>query len=267
MNIPFDECWLINLVERPDRKEYMLNQFRELNMDVKYHQAVKGPDWIYNIFCNSINKQIYVSGEEFRGWMDVPHAIGCWREHYTLIKSAYLRGLNSIMVIEDDCGFIKDEKLLQEYLDNLPDDWDILKLNCLRGDKTEQYVEDFSDKYGYWFPQINTLWGTGCYAMNRRAMKYILDWYEIYFASIDTPMAHPYNTKLYGENDKLYNKISILSSSIKMYIPRIPLGLCKDEVATVSDLHQDLYDKYKCNNKSIYYLHNNFKTIDINNYF
>ena len=52
-----------------------------------------------------------------------------------------------------------------------------------------------------------------------------------------------------------------------MYIPRIPLGLCKDEVATVSDLHQDLYDEYKCNNKSIYYLHNNLKTIDINNYF
>lgn len=265
MKLPFDECWLINLVERPDRKEYMFNQFRTLNMDVKYHQAVMGPDWIYKIFCDSINKITNVPGDGFRGEMDVPHAIGCWREHYTLIKSAYLRGLNSIMIIEDDCGFLKNEKLFQKYLDNIPAGWDILRMNYLYGPNHEYLINAYKERNGdaLWLPQPATCWGTGCYALSRKAMKYVLDWYDKYFASIDTAIANPYVPNVYDDG-RLYN---FYHRNLQLYVSDVPLGLCHDEnIAQISSMHQNMYDDYKWYNGSIYLVYN-YTNINVDNYF
>ena len=199
--------------------------------------------------------------------MDVPQAINCWREHYTLIKSAYLRGLNSIMIIEDDCGFIKDKEILQNHLNNLPKDWGVLKLNCLRGVGTEKYINDYKGQYKYWFPQVNTLWGTGCYALSRVGMKYILDYYDVYFSSIDTPIAHQYKYNLLNDHNKIYNKVTPLDHNVTIYISEVPLGLCHDECSMKSDLHQKIYDEYKNRRDCIYYLHNYINGIDLNNYY
>ena len=141
---PFDECYLINLVERSDRFEYMTNQFKSLKCEneIIIHRVVKHPDWIMEKIYSEIN-----SSKNMK--IDTPHAISCQREHYTLIKSAYLRGLESVMIIEDDCGFIKDRSILEEYFNNLPDDWDVLRINCLRGSKTQEYINKYKDKYKY----------------------------------------------------------------------------------------------------------------------
>ena len=258
---PFEECYLINLVERKDRYKYMVNQFKELGCDdeIQIFHVVKHPDWYLNRFLKGMNNTL-----PWQGWIDVPSAISCQREHYTLIKSAYLREVESIMIIEDDCGFLKDRRELEKYFNNLPSDWDILRINCLRGPKTQQYIEDFKDKYSYWYPQITMLWGTGAYALSRNGMKYILDWYEQYYASIDTPLAIGHTKRL--DSNLIRYKLTD-TSNVKFYIPAIPLGLCASEVAHKSDLHQKLNDDVDINKRNIYFLYDRMDGLDKDKYF
>ena len=259
---PFDECYLVNLVERPDRLEYMMNQFKLLKCEneIILHRAVKHPDWIVEKIHSGINNSFM--DEEYRGIVDVPHSTSGYREQYTIIKSAYLRGLETIMIIEDDCGFIKDRSILEEYFSNLPNDWDILRINCLRGPKTQEYINKYKDKYNYWLPQITCIYGAAAYALNRNGMKYILDWYELYCGAIDVPLCFGNATK-YMDELKHYTKTPILTNNIKFYIPEIPLGLCT-EMNLKSDLHQQHIDN---NPYSLYHIFKFIKNIDLNNYF
>ena len=76
----------------------------------------------------------------------------------------------------------------------------------------------YKDKYKYWFPQTTRIYGAAAYALSRKGMKYILDWYEEKYDAFDVPFY-------------------LNESKIKYYIPAIPLGLCK-EINLKSDLHQ-----------------------------
>jgi GR25 family glycosyltransferase involved in LPS biosynthesis len=200
MKLPFDETWLINLVSIPDRYEKMKKQFDYFGWDVKEHKTVIHP-WCKEIvesFNNSLIKES-------------PNSFSCTREHYTLIKSAYLRGLESICIIEDDVSFNTNKTIWEDYLNNLPNDWDILRICSLRG-KTEQDIIENIYPNLLWSPVQTGMWGTGCYALNRRGMEYMLTSIENHMQPIDHPL-------FYYQND----------NSIKHYLPKIPIGLCLED--------------------------------------
>ena len=258
---PFEECYLVNLVERPDRLEYMQKQFKELNCEdeIILHRAVKHPDWVMEIFKKSLNKNDWY--EKCKSRMDVPHSTSGCLEQYSIIKSAYLRGVKTLLIIEDDCGLIKDRSVLEEYFNNLPTDWDVLRINCLRGQRTQDYINDFKDEYSYWYPQINSLWGAGAYALSRNGMKYMLDWFDMYFDAIDVPLAFGNTTKKIS-NLEFFEKTD--TTGVKFYIPAIPLGLCS-EMSLESDLHKDLINAGMGN--TMYNFFEKIKEINRNDYF
>ena len=208
MKLPFSETWLINLVERPDRYEKMKKQFDYFKWDVKEHRVVIHP------WCKDIINFFNMTG---KGFLKDPNAFSCTREHYTLIKSAYLRGVDSICIIEDDVSFNKNISVWEEYLNNLPEDWDILRICCARG-----YYEQEYTKGHIWCPVKNGIWSTGCYALNRKGMEYMMKSIEQYMQPIDLP---------------LYNYTS--DSNIKHYLPQIPLGLCLEDSMT-SDICEEI---------------------------
>lgn len=208
--LPFDEIVCLNLVERDDKYNKMNEIFTYLGIDdkVKFHRGVKHP------LCDQLSTFIKQNGlGNLTG-----HAFSCTREQYTIIKSAYLRGVNSLMIIEDDCWFYKDIYELQRYFDNLPDDWDILRVNSLRGRTEEKYCsrEEYENKL--WVPVQSAIYGTGCYCMTRTGMKAMIDWIDKNYDAIDMPLWY-------------YWKIGV-----KMYIPKRPLALCFPE-ETISDIN------------------------------
>lgn len=71
----FDEIVCINLIERPDRYEKVKTFFDSLNMPVRYHRVNKHPN----------------GGVE-----------GCYTSHIEVITSAYEKGLDNILIFEDD---------------------------------------------------------------------------------------------------------------------------------------------------------------------
>lgn len=232
LNLPFDKIYLINLVENKNRLNDMYDQFRYLGIknDVELFQTCLHPH--INVISKSLSNNNC-------GNFNSPNAFNCTREHYTIIKRAYINNLNSIMIIEDDCQFLNKIDILQNYFDNLPYDWDILRINCLRGSTEEDY---FNNKSSLWEKQFIGIWGTGCYALSRKGMKYILDSLDNYYEPIDCPLFN-------------YNK----DKNINQYISKIPLGISKlDNNASISS------ENYTPYNPLYYYF--DIKNINLHDY-
>ena len=200
MSLPFSETWLISLASRPDRYSIMRSQIDNyFGWEVKDHRTVIHP------CCN----EIFSKGI---GYLNRPNAFACTWEHYTLIKSAYLRGLDSICVMEDDVSFYRDISVWEDYMSNLPSNWDILRICCLRGSTEQDY---FSRRPGLkWAREFISTWGTGCYALSRNGMEYMINSIDSHLQPIDHPLF-----KICGRS----------GSGINSYIPNIPLGLCLDD--------------------------------------
>ena len=230
MKLPFEEVYLLNLVERPDRLEKMRKQINHLGWDgqVKEVRAVIHP--FCNVIANSIN-------QSKAGFLNSPNAYSCTREHYTLIKSAYLRGVKSICVMEDDVSFHNSESLWIDYMYNLPYDWDILRICSLRGRPEEEILEKTPNLM--WGNVSTGMWGTGCYALNRRGMEYMIKSVDSFMQPIDLP---------------LYRYTS--DSYIKHYLPNTPLGLC---------LEDSLDSNINPNSASNFYF-KDIKNINLDNY-
>lgn len=197
MILPFSENYLISLVSRPDRYDKMREQIDYFSWEVKDHRTVIHP------CCN----EIFSKGI---GYLNRPNAFACTWEHYTLIKSAYLRGLDSICIMEDDVSFYRDISVWKDYMSNLPGDWDILRICCLRGSTEQDYFSYRPDLK--WAMEFISTWGTGCYALSRRGMEYMINSIDSRLQPIDNP---------------LFNFRS--HRGINSYIPNIPLGLCLDD--------------------------------------
>jgi GR25 family glycosyltransferase involved in LPS biosynthesis len=204
----------------------MKKQIDYFGWDVKEHRTVIHP-WCENItdWFNLTRKGIF----------ETANAFSCTREHYTLIKSAYLRGLDSICIMEDDVSFITNKSIWEEYLNNLPEDWDVLRICSLRGGYEQKYTNGY-----LWHPVRNEMWGTGCYALNRKGMEYMLNTIDSFMQPIDRPLA-------YYKSDP----------NIKHYLPHIPLGLCLEDSLS-SDISSKI-DKCKLYFKDI-------TDISLNNY-
>lgn len=224
MKLPFEEIYLVNLVERPDKYETMRNRIEYMGWDVKDFRVVKHPISEKFVLEYDIDSFRMCSGNE----------INCAREQYTIIKSAYLRGIETVAIMEDDISFYKDMSVWEEYFKNLPDDWDILRINALRGRYEYYFFEDCND---FWKRQrdFSGLFGAGFYVMNRKAMKYIIDSMDKIYKPIDVILAE------------------YVGSDINIYIPNIPLSLCLEDSFN-SDIRGEI-------NKEWNTFHTNYKEI------
>lgn len=219
MKLPFEEVYLLNLVERQDRYDIMHKQFDALNIKVKDYRVVKHP--FFDVLANKcLNNDTPIEIPSL--YIGSGGVLSCTREHYTLIKSAYLRGVNSICIIEDDISFLKNINILEDYFNNLPDNWDILRICSLRGKKEEEICKLYPNIK--WIPEINRAWGTGCYALNRKAMEYIIKCLDMCYTPIDFPL-YMMNNKLFMDTIYQCKDVDIF---INCYIPNIPICLCFD---------------------------------------
>lgn len=201
MKLPFEETYLLNLVERPDKYERMRKRIDYMGWDVKDFRVVRHPisDLLINMNASNLDFfRIYLGSE-----------LNCAREQYTIIKSAYLRGVETVAIMEDDISFIKDMSVWDDHFNNLPDDWDILRINTLRGEDENSLFKNWNK---FWKKQDNVgLFGAGFYVMNRKAMKFIIDSMDGIYQPIDNILA--FHT----------------SEEVNIYIPNVPLSLCLED--------------------------------------
>lgn len=205
--LPFDKIFCLNLCERPDRRDYMERQFRQLGVldQITWFEVVKHP---HTDFIAASMRNGGLGGTNNGG------AFNCTREHYTMIKSSYLKGYDSILILEDDVSLLNDIDQFSNILSEIPSSWDILRFAALWDVTGLEEVMGHSDMWNQVNPRF---WGTTGYALRREGMRYFIDEIDKRYCNIDTPLFY-------------------YSDFLKMYTPRVPLGIVKRDDYSRSDI-------------------------------
>lgn len=103
-----------------------------------------------------------------------PGSWGATLCHYEAIKLAYVRGQDNVLIVEDDCRFLKDVDAVNRGLMAAPPDWDILMLDHWGhpkpGDNPYPVVAGWM--------RVGEANSTACYVLRRKAMERLIDMYE-----------------------------------------------------------------------------------------
>lgn len=111
----FDKAYCINLKRRQDRWKKCLIGFKKNNLDdIERYQAIDGKlyDWSSTTYNDKLLK-----GE-----------LGILETHINIITEAVEKGYSSIAIFEDDVYFTPEIAKLEEYLNDVPSDWDMIYL-------------------------------------------------------------------------------------------------------------------------------------------
>ena len=130
INKYFDKVFVISLINRPDRRSAVTESLKKKNIEFEFYDAIEF-GWANSIVEYSKGKgtNIFKVGGE----------ISCLMSHYACIKIAKERGYKNILIFEDDTVLLKNFNLIiQNYLDALPEDWNMLYLSCNIWEFTER---------------------------------------------------------------------------------------------------------------------------------
>lgn len=182
MKLPFDKVYYLHLSERNDRLEAINNNIKELNLEnIDIWWEVKYP------FQTMVGNLLHHAGVlDF--WHDCDRG-GCyneWRAIYCMVKSAYLRGLNSICIIEDDIIFdVSKCELIKDTFFNLPDDWEVLRfgticpqeqiINHIYNMQSNKTITHNWFKYDTYHEHVL---GTQAFALSRKGMEEYMKLFE-----------------------------------------------------------------------------------------
>lgn len=166
INERYDKIVCINLKERPDKKEYMLERFEQYDIDVEwYHPVILGyASHFVDLYADKYND---LSRNYVRFNKAFPNEFGTLHSHYCVIKTALLEGVDNLFVFEDDCAFHKDwNNLLPKYLNSIPDDADGILLYSYMDRLLPENVR-VKPRWTKGFAS----WSFLAYGLNRKAME------------------------------------------------------------------------------------------------
>lgn len=148
LNEYFDKIYCINLDRRPDRWDECVAIFDKMGLEVERFSACDGQ------LLDTGYGKVY-NGE-----------LGGSISHNMVIRSAIDRGLDNILILEDDIEFNENflEKV-EQSLQELPDDWDILFFG---GNHTGGF-----DKISENLIKVYRTYALHCYALNKKSMHVI----------------------------------------------------------------------------------------------
>jgi len=110
----FDKIFCINLPHDFDRKEVMNKTFRDLGIYEK----------VFWCFADKPYEGYRATNYQYKGEFGVVLS-----QLKALVAASFTKVENGIAIFEDDVHFDENShRMLQEALDNVPDDWDILYL-------------------------------------------------------------------------------------------------------------------------------------------
>lgn len=178
----FDKVVLCNLVERPDRLEFFKGQYEKLfgTCDVEIHTSVLHPlaDHLAVAFTKGFDRNY---GEFHKGG-----ELSYLHEHYTILKKAYLEGVERLLILEDDICFHRDPEYTFAFLDALPADFDVAHGDYCN--TTEDSVKFLNPYLTAWVKHPGVgVWNCSFLALSRKGIEYALSIFAKYAAPADYP--------------------------------------------------------------------------------
>ena len=156
------KVYVINLYHCKDRLELFKNTYNFHNIDYEVISAIDGNKLDINrlhkeqivgdYVMNTMNKKI----RDYHYEINTMGAIGCYLSHIEVWKKIKEdKNCNYGMIFEDDVIINNNitDKVIYEYINDLPNDWDILLFNNVRkGDEIKNNlvkVSKFTGMYSY----------------------------------------------------------------------------------------------------------------------
>ncbi|XP_048448404.1 procollagen galactosyltransferase 2-like [Rhincodon typus] len=132
----FDEIFMINLKRRTDRRKRMLHTLYEQEIEVKVVDAVDGKA-LNTSHLKALNIEMLPGYHDpYSGRILTRGEIGCFLSHYYIWKEVIDRGLQKVLVLEDDNRFQphfrrRITKLMEDIKENQLD-WDLIYIGRKR---------------------------------------------------------------------------------------------------------------------------------------
>lgn len=241
LNNIFDKIYVIHCAESKQRMTNINKQIEESGIDLDIWWTCYHPH--SDIMMNGM----ILSNQAYR--CSNGRELNLAREFYTIIKTSYLRGMEKILIFEDDFHLMKTEHL-QAFCDNIPEDFDIIQfsilaeLNMFSPNELSKSIEN-----GIYFVPMNFgAWSNCGLALSRNAMKYFIDYLDKVFTAADIPIFESTN------NIPIFGNIG--GSGLKHYIPTAPIVYLinnnDSQVQTRSKDDSVLYKYYEQINKDLY---------------
>ena len=240
--------YCINLKRNNNRRNVMKTQFKNLDLNYKFCDAIDSQDikFTENILNKSkevrsgsynINKNnkinFNIKSKEYYQKVNNNGHIGCTLSHLFYIKEAMDLNVDNLIMCEDDISFDflpKWKKSINEIMENAPCDWNIIKLHCSNTRILKNYIKE--EKYIN-IPKPSVLfWSTGFYIIKKSGMESLINrFYEkdtnTFNIHIDYPVAdyllhqidnvYYYTIPLVKNNNSEYNFKSDVTSSDILY--------------------------------------------------
>ena len=142
----FNKIYCIHLINYPDRKKLMTNGFNRIfNSDenIKFWETVRKP-WLNDECANIITEyrkihneakiKLPISGSYYDYYNSgAKHILGtlfdCAYQLYSVLTIAKntMPDNGKIAIFEDDFNFINDTNIVKNYLNNMPEDYDMIR--------------------------------------------------------------------------------------------------------------------------------------------
>lgn len=224
----FDKIYIINLTENIDRKNNIIQLFKSLNItNYKFYNAING----YNISKNDIKNylttySLNTLNGNYRNHSDIRKLgeIGCYLSHYNIWVDSVKNNYKNILIFEDDIINNMDIYEIEEYLQNIPKDYDLaylgygtIILNKLELDET------FYNNY--WKRSLFNVFGAYSYALSNKGCNKLIK------------KALPISEQI----DQYLNYYSYYDNNFNKYIPKNKLFIPN---TTTSIMHVN--PCYKC---------------------
>ena len=153
-------------IKRKQLMQFQLDRVGILNSNIF--------EWYYT-FGNKIDKDFnqYIHDKKCKNdWIiNVSITLG----HYKIIRDAYYKGYNKILILEDDIRFLKDLNKIKQILDNRPQN-----INVIMYDKfifNYNMLKQFKPINDY-FSTFTSCCSTGCYQLDRKGMQRVIQIFE-----------------------------------------------------------------------------------------
>lgn len=171
-------------------KNQLLDDFDE----IKTPTIIIKNDEDIKTFYKKSDIKIYPKGHEDNGWK--PGELGIWASNYTswvnFAKSKY----DHIILMEDDIQLSKKfNQLLYQYIDELPDDWDVFTVYIPESGNVryrKRYKELLVGKPNVC--KVYQSWSCLCYVVSKSGAKKMIE-------DVKTPVSRPIDHYLFYHND------------------------------------------------------------------
>lgn len=159
------ETHCINLVRRPDKKQFIEEQFDNVNFNLKMFPAFDGATLS---FIDLINQGVLSTENKDLGSGDSlsPAQIGVYLSHLEIWKKAAESVDRITFVLEDDALLTCKATTLQKYIHYIPEDADIFFINHRKNKK--QHINPYVSKL------VGRFWGLTAYFVTREGAKKLL---------------------------------------------------------------------------------------------